>query len=297
MDRAGGPGCSRSGAVSACGISLSLERLAAAAMQTYGADTVQRPAEAVVCALGPRALLRDAPVVAHALWSAGVRTFLVDTVQSAEEAQGLARDMAAPHLVLLRDAEPSDIRLRSWDHDCRFQERRVNSKSELVEWLSKQTRLPSTSTGDTTGSTLESNPCIPASPSNVPVSTAPPGNPSVNFHFVTTEKLAYNIRRRHENQITGQLAGMLKQLNSRCCLELLALSLEGVIVRSVASTLDLGAGEEAFNSSVVATTEKHARHRKYIVQICDKLHELRFEKSSILIMLYSLPDGVCRSLF
>lgn len=69
----------------ACGISLSLERLATA-MQGGADDEDTRPVEAatadvLVCSLGPRALQKDALTVARDLWAAGMRALLIDTVQ------------------------------------------------------------------------------------------------------------------------------------------------------------------------------------------------------------------------
>jgi hypothetical protein len=75
----------------------------------------------------------------------------------------------------------------------------MDSRSGLIEWISKQIRSPGSGTGDAGGMTTDI-PCTPLTSSNAVSTPVPAGNPSVNFHFVV-EKLAYNIKRRYENQV------------------------------------------------------------------------------------------------
>lgn len=41
---------------------------------------------------------------------------------------------------------------------------------------------------------------------------------------------------------------------------------------------------------------RHPRHRKYLIGICDEIHDLRFEKNCPVIILYSLGDNTFKVL-
>jgi hypothetical protein len=41
---------------------------------------------------------------------------------------------------------------------------------------------------------------------------------------------------------------------------------------------------------------RHPRHRKYLMRICDEIHDLRCEKNCPVIILYSLGDNTFKVL-
>lgn len=79
MERSCGNTAPRTGG--ACGVSLSLERLATLLQDSQADGSTTGAADALVVALSPRALQRDAPCVARELWAAGVKALLSDVVQ------------------------------------------------------------------------------------------------------------------------------------------------------------------------------------------------------------------------
>ncbi|CAB3382831.1 Hypothetical predicted protein [Cloeon dipterum] len=266
-------------AMGACGISVSLERLASIVQQERSDPSILSHANTVISSLDSKVLLKEAPKLARELWSAGVKAHFVQHVQDVDDAEALVKELGASHLIMLKDSEPHSVRIRTWEKD-RFQEKKV----DLVNVPSWITRKFSTSE-----EVSEPNPNNATANSGV--------NAGFNFHFVTTEKMAYNTRRRFENLMAGHLANLMKLLSQKCVLEVVAISVEGNIVKSLAANLDLNGGEDQFNSSISSVVEKFGKHRKYMAEVCDKLYELRFEKKHFGIVLFSLADNVYRTLF
>jgi histidyl-tRNA synthetase len=70
----------RTAAIGGCGVSVSLERLAAILQQTSD-QTILSQANTVISPLGPKVLQKEAPRLAKELWAVGIKTHLVQHVQ------------------------------------------------------------------------------------------------------------------------------------------------------------------------------------------------------------------------
>ncbi|XP_059478239.1 eIF-2-alpha kinase GCN2 isoform X2 [Neocloeon triangulifer] len=268
------------------GISVSLERLAAILQQQCSDPLILSQADTVISSLGSKVLQREAPKLARELWAAGVKTHLVQHVQGIEEAEALVKELGALYLVLLKDSEPNITRIRTWDKD-RFQDKKVDL-ADVTGWLTRKYN----SSEEAPDTNVVSNYANQSSASmNVGI------NAGFNFHFATNEKLAHNTRRRYEGLIAGHLAHLVKFLSPKSVVEVVAVSVEGNIVKSLAANLEINGSEDEFNASISAVVEKYGKHRKYLAQVCDKLFEIKFEKKLYGIVLYSLADNVYRTLF
>ncbi|XP_066996679.1 eIF-2-alpha kinase GCN2 [Anabrus simplex] len=263
----------------AVGISISLDKIVSALQEE---DNVAPNVNVVLCSLGHRPMLREKAGVLRDLWAAGIKCQLMDNAQTLEEVQHYCREMSVTHIVMLKDTEAGVLRVRSLEKD-RFQERKVNS-SELVDCLLRLIR----SSNDAS----ESNPVLLRAESKVYSSSEiPAGSPLVNFSILTSGKPNANTRRRYENQAMSHIAPTLQQFSSRIRVEVLVLCIEIEVIKTLAINLDLNSDIQDFQKSVVLVTEKHSHHKKYIKRICDEVMELKSEKNSPVIFLYSIIDN------
>ncbi|XP_046402509.1 eIF-2-alpha kinase GCN2 [Ischnura elegans] len=339
---------------SAVGISLSLEKVALAIHhQQQGLDGAGEwsgsgsptllpklsPLDVVVCCMGQICTLtREMARIVHDLWSAGIRTSALDSVQNVEDIQDYCQDLGIPHIVILKDTETGAVRVSTWEKD-RYNERKINI-SELVEHLLKAIRVSSGGDcflgSDSTGmmgsssdlsnkgsmgcgdgstafaasappATCSSSSCgaLSSSPSSLTSSSFPFSSAavsgsqpraSVNLHFVTVEKLALHIRKRYENLMMTHLSGVLQRFSARVRVEVLGVQLDGAVIRTIVSLLDMDGDEKAFECSVSLIVERLPRHRKYLTRLCDEVHDLKFEKNCSVIVLYSLNDNIYKML-
>ncbi|XP_071450666.1 eIF-2-alpha kinase GCN2 isoform X2 [Hetaerina americana] len=339
---------------SAVGISLSLEKVALALYhQQQGLDGAGEwsgsgsptllpklsPLDVVVCCMGQIcAMTREMARIVRDLWSAGIRTSAMDSMQNFEDIQDYCQDLGITHIVILKDTETGSVRVSSWEKD-RYNERRVNI-CDLVDHMQKTIRVasggdcllgsesaclsgsgmdlsskgnlgcgdgsaafvasvPSTTSSGSSSSILSSSPSSLTSSSfqfsSATLSSTQP-RASVNLHFVTVEKLALHIRKRYENLMMTHLSGVLQRFSPRVRVEVLGVQLEGPVIRTIVSLLDVDGDEKAFEASVSLIVEKLPRHRKYLTRLCDEVHDLKFEKNCSVIVLYSLNDNVYKML-
>ena len=54
--------------------------------------------------------------------------------------------------------------------------------------------------------------------------------------------------------------------------------------------LDFDAYEDAFHASVQTIADKNPSYKKYIVQLCDDIGELKFGKKVPFVIVYSVKD-------
>lgn len=220
------------------------------------------------------------------LWAAGIKSSLMDSLQSLEEIQDYCQENLVPHIVMLKDIETGTLRVRSWEKE-RFQERKV-SVSGLVEFLQQLLK--------SSGETAEMNNMLTRSECKMASADPVGGNPLVNFNFLTVEKYPTNIRKRYEVQMMSHMSSTLQCLSAKVRVEVLALNLESAVIKTLATHLELDLNQQDFQKSIGLVTERHPRHRKYLIRICDEIHDLRCEKNCPVIILYNLGDNTFKVL-
>ncbi|KAJ4436658.1 hypothetical protein ANN_16789 [Periplaneta americana] len=271
---------------SAAGISISLDKIVSALQDEDNTPIV----DVVVCSFGHRSMVKEKAAVLRELWTAGIRSSLVDSLQSLEEIQSYCQENLIQHIVMLKDIETGTLRVRSWEKE-RFQEKKVNT-SDLVEYL--QRMLKSSSELTDSNNMLTKSESKPQSTD--PASSPSVGNPLLNFSFVTVEKYPTNTRKRFEAQMMSHMSNTLQCLSAKVRVEVLALTLESAVVKTLATHLELDSDQQEFQKSIGFVIERHPRHRKYLIRICDVIHELRREKNCPVIILYSLGDNTFKVL-
>ncbi|GLV39622.1 Gcn2 [Carabus blaptoides fortunei] len=287
---------------SAVGISLSLDKLVQALQEEQSAEMGLCNLDAVVCSMGVRPMMKEKAKILRELWSAGIRCSLLEA-QTLEEIQEQCTEMHVPHIVILTDSEQGVARVRSWEKD-RFQEQKksVNELTEFMQRLIKSWNEGTTDTSSVYSSASSSsyvNPVISRSESRISTSEhfGQSYTTTVIVNFVTSAagKLAANTRKRLENQILSHLESTLQRFSAREQVIVLGLNIEAAVIKSLASYLDTES-DETVQKSMNAVIEKHPRHKKYLVQICDEILDYTSGKSRPIIVVYSLPDTMFRLL-
>ncbi|XP_063231098.1 eIF-2-alpha kinase GCN2 isoform X2 [Bacillus rossius redtenbacheri] len=262
---------------SAAGVSISLDRIVSA---LQACDQDARALDVVVCSLGHGPMIKEKCAVVRELWAAGVRANLLDAIQSLEEVQDWCREMMVSNIVLLKETEATSVRVRSWDKEReRFQEKRV-ATADLVDFLQRTLEVGDVSLSLTRSDSKTSTNCEPAP------------TQSVNVNFVLDERINAVQRRRVENQVISQLTSTLQRLSSRVRVEVLVLSVDSVVIKTLVSHLDLDADTTDFQKSIGLIIERHPRHKKYLSRVCDEIQDLCCQKARPVLVLYSREDNI-----
>lgn len=91
--------------------------------------------DVVICVTGSRPPLKEITHILRSLWTAGIRTGVVEAAGS-NEAQDMAKDLGAIHVILF--GGDGSLRVRSWNGNG-FREKQVN-RQELTEYIQKMLR-------------------------------------------------------------------------------------------------------------------------------------------------------------
>jgi hypothetical protein len=118
---------------------------------------------------------------------------------------------------------------------------------------------------------------------------------STNVHFLPMEtKLLTIMKKRYLNQIISLLSSAFSGTSGNCTIEVMALELSYKIVRSVASECEFSEDPTEMRryreASISCLTEKHQRFRKYLSEVLYMVYDIKSEKKSALITLFSYTD-------
>lgn len=227
---------------SAVGVSISLDKLAQAVQESSAANF--EFLDVVVCSLGTKLLMKEKAKVLKSLWSAGIRSCLIEA-NNMEEIQEQCNELKVPHVVMLKDTEQGTVRVRSWERD-RFQEKTFNV-GELTENMQRILK-----SWNENGNSEQQMSLSRSESKTSYMEHAHDAN--VNVIFVTNEKLSANARRRYDNQIRSQMDGTFKRLNGDIII--LGLTIEASVVRTIAAYVAFDS-EQLFQQSVGHVIDKY----------------------------------------
>ncbi|XP_055902335.1 eIF-2-alpha kinase GCN2 [Eupeodes corollae] len=270
------------------GLSFSLDKLVAAVGSEF--DEECRAIDVGVCVTGSRPPLKDVTYIMRILWSAGIRSGIVEAT-GPEEAQDLAKDLGAVHVILV--AENGSLRVRSWDRE-RFQERHV-THAELVEYIQKLLRHDNNSLDYMTQGF--SGLSMSASTTSIKNSgTLLSHLPKVQVVFMTHEKMTANSRRRYENHVTQQMTTTLLQFGKNEDFTVLVVDLPSTAINAIVGAInprEVTKKETELELNIVI--ERFPKHRRYISTIFDEIIDILSEKNNTpIVALYNISDSYYR---
>lgn len=211
--------------ISGAGFSFALDKL----IHTIGSahNLECSTIDVVVCVTGSRPPLKDVTQVLRSLWMNSIRTGMVEAANT-EEAEDLAKDLGAAHIILLGDG--GALRLRSLERDC-FHERHV-SHPDLIDTLQKllkhetiplevpqQTNIYST---NNSGRVVSNSVTLP----------------TVHIILLTNERIATNMRRRYETQLKQQMTGTFLLFEKKERITVVGVELPGNVIGALTGAID-----------------------------------------------------------
>ncbi|KAJ8925528.1 hypothetical protein NQ315_009367 [Exocentrus adspersus] len=266
---------------SAVGVSISLDRLVQA-LQKEQVDLLK----VAVCSVDTKNTVVETTKVLRSLWAAGIKTVSVEGGSVNEIQEGL-NELKASHSIFINDQ--GIARLRNLDKDTRFQEK-LYTTSELVE------NLPRILKASMEGS--QENAISPTilSKSDSRTSYGDRGDhyQETNVSILFVDKMASNIKRRHENQIRSVLDGVFKKLTGHVIA--LGINLEANVITTLAFYLKFET-EQRFQESARNVMEKHQKHKKYLLDVCDEIYEQKTKRTNPTIILFSLLETFYEPIF
>ncbi|XP_032674850.1 eIF-2-alpha kinase GCN2 isoform X2 [Odontomachus brunneus] len=267
------------------GISISLDKLVSAvteACENLGGEN-KCGIDVAVCCEGNQGsegrrekeminLLRE-------IWSLGLKVTILDlcTIQEILE---YCRENSINQIILLRNGEKGTLKLQTWERD-RFQERKINIH-DVADYLQKQSEITLPVLNRSESKTSGNDMLI--TPSN-------PVNVNINFILSDKDKISGSGRRSFKNTMLAQMSSYLQRISHKISIEIFAVFLEMSVIKTMISFLEIDEEEQIFQKSIQIVIDKHPRHKKYIKQICERMRELRNEKSRPVEILYSLTDS------
>ncbi|XP_043271459.1 eIF-2-alpha kinase GCN2 [Venturia canescens] len=265
------------------GISISLDKLVGIVAETtkeflegkFGIDV------AVCCVDGLPKREREMADVLRELWTLGLRITTLD-LSTTEEVLEYCRENSITHVVMLKCGEKGNLRVQTWERD-RYQERKIHS-IDVLDYLQRQTEnvLPALNRSE---SKISTNNEAPVVTSHNPV------NVNINFVLSERDKISGSGRRSFKNTILAQMTSCLQRISHKVTIEVFAVFLEISVIRTMVSMLEIDEKEQDFEKSIQLVIDKHPRHKKYIIQICEEMSDIRNEKQRPVVGLYSLVDN------
>lgn len=273
--------------------------------QPYSA-TLLSNVDVLVTAIGRNQLFHERMRILKSLWDAGIQAEMtlegngIET-DSLEVLQEAARKQSISHLVILKDRS-STVKVRSNDPVQGFSKHNEKSllMEELVDHLFRKLKEvdDSSSTQRQSHDHCGSSGSVPTEQSqSLSTGSASHGSRRLNLEVLPPDKLAFNLKRRYEQQALTRLMQLpiLQHISGKAEIYGLAVDLPVGPMKTFVQGLDM-TKEDEFNSSVATIASQLPRYKKYFRTIADEIHEARFVKEVALIILYSYKDDVYRLL-
>lgn len=216
------------------GFSMSLDKLVACLSDLkYNQSVV----DLIVYVAGARPPLHEVTQILKSLWAVGIKCCFVETPPNRENEESWAREVGANHIVLID--ENGDFRVKVWQQD-RYNEKSLK-RIEFIEYMKKNLQPDSVATITESlnqNLTLSRNSSIASIANNKSIETQPAGSATLAIIFVMNEKLNTSKRKRFENQIEQKLGNVLQKFNKKETLEIFAVELDMVQIKSFISCID-----------------------------------------------------------
>ncbi|XP_076633537.1 eukaryotic translation initiation factor 2 alpha kinase Gcn2 isoform X1 [Colletes latitarsis] len=265
------------------GISISLEKLASAVLETSESLENKFGIDVAISCLGNPHREKEMIDLLKEFWSSGLKVTILD-LASVEEILEHCREHSINQVVILRAGEKGSVRIQSWERD-RFQEKKI-ANQEVGEFLQRlDNSVPILNRAESKTMTNDNF-----------LSNNNPVNININFILSERDKLSGSSRRSLKNSMLAQMSAYFQRIAHKIPIEIFAVFLEMSVIRTIISFLDIDEEDQNFLKSIQVIIDKHPRHKKYIKEICDEMRETRREKLHPVLILYSVIDSQYMSL-
>lgn len=215
--------------ISGCGFSFALDKLVYALRLSE--DEIKHSSVDVVVCVVPGSPIKEVAQTLRTFWAAGLKSGTAEA-NSFNEAQDMAKDLCAKHVILL--GAGGEFRVRTWDTN-QFQEKKV-MKHELISYLSSSMNVPnnqilsnSSSFGHATNNIMN------AVKINNQINSS---LPTLDYVFRLSEKVTTSKRKRYESQIEQTVSPVLSKFAKKEKITIIAVELGMSVVKAMIATLD-----------------------------------------------------------
>ncbi|XP_076234696.1 eukaryotic translation initiation factor 2 alpha kinase Gcn2 [Calliopsis andreniformis] len=268
---------SKEGKQYGAGISISLEKLVSAVSETSESLETKYEIDIAISCMGNSHREKEMIDLLKELWGLGLKVTILD-LASLEEILEHCQERSINQVIILKSGEKGSVRIQIWERD-RFQEKRMANQevAEFLQKLDNSIHILNRSESKTSNDNFLGN--------NNPV------NININFILSERDKLSGSSRRSLKNSMLAQMSTYFQRISHKIPIEVFAIFLEMSVIRTLISFLEIDEEEQDFLKSIQVIIDKHARHKKYIKDICEKMREARKEKQRPVLILHSLIDN------
>lgn len=126
---------------------------------------------------------------------------------------------------------------------------------------------------------------------NIETSTSKGINVQVEFNYRFLDKTKYgnNPKKKFESMISTKITSCLNQFAPNTIVIVLVLPVSKIVIKSMVAILEFE-DENCFWKSVNFLVDKHMRYKKDLLNFCDEIADLKFNKDSSIMVFYSCDD-------
>lgn len=233
------------------GISISLDKLVCASSEMISEEFFRSRKFvidiAVCCVDGEPRRRKELADILRELWSLGIKAASLD-FNTSEEILDYCRENNINQVILLKSGEKGHLRIETWERE-RYQERKISICDYLADQFQRQNENLAPITLNRSESKLSAN-------MEVNVSNTP-HNVNINFVLTDRDKLSGSGRRSYKNSIAAQMSSYLQRISPKVPIEVFAVYLEMIVVRTITNFIQFDEDEQNFQKSVQAVIEKY----------------------------------------
>ncbi|KHN74706.1 Eukaryotic translation initiation factor 2-alpha kinase 4 [Toxocara canis] len=230
---------------------------------------------ALVCSTSS-SLLKEKASLVRRLWKRGVSAdFLHDPVESVQLNQLIehCEEKSIDELLIVFDRD--EVLVRSRGNDL--------GKMTFEEALQRFDSQLGSATNAFSESSISHSPTRQNSISNPPTATF--GN--LNVHFALSEKIAFNTKKRIENQVRLSLQKVLQCLAPTTFIDVVVNDIPPEGTRQLAALIDRGGSTDELEASFAAAAVQLNKYKKELKCIHDVLYDVVLSKNPSAIVLFS----------
>lgn len=225
------------------GISISLEKLVSAVLETPNSLEIKCGVDIAISCLGNPHREKEMIDLLKEFWSLGLKVTILH-LPILEETLEHCREQSINQVIILKPGEKGTARIQIWERD-RFQEKKLANKEvgDFLQKLDNSIPILNRSESKITGNDNFLG-------NNIPV------NININFILSEKDKLSGSSRRSLKNSMLAQMSAYIQRIAHKIPIEVFAIFLEMSVIRTIISFLETDEEEQDFLKSIQIIIDK-----------------------------------------